>query len=83
MLIFTVDLFTGFKGRIDKKRRKKYYFIGPINAKLKSNDSLLKIAVTLIVYFITCDEYYILTTILVFRHNLCTDSLCKNTHNDM
>ena len=79
ILIFTVDLCTGFMCRIDKKR-KKDYFIGPINAKLKSNDSLLKIAVTLIVYFIACDEYYVLTTILVLRYNLCSDSLCKNTH---
>ena len=62
ILIFTVDLCTGFMCKNDKKG-KKWLFFGPINAKLKSNHSLLKIAVTLIGYFITYDEYYILATI--------------------
>ena len=48
---------------------------GPINAKLKSNHSLLKIAVTLIGYFITYDEYYILTTIIGLEI-ICVRFLC-------
>ena len=73
ILIFTVDLCTGFMCRIDKKG--KMVFFGPINAKLKSNHSLLKIAVTLIGYFITYDEYYILTTIIVLEI-ICVRFLC-------
>ena len=74
ILIFTVDLCTGFMCRIDKKG-KNDYFIGPINAKLQSNHTLLKIAVTLIGYYITYDEYYILTTVLVLEI-ICVGFLC-------
>ena len=67
ILIFTYDLCTSFMCRIDIKMENSDYFIGPINTKLQSNHSLLKIAVTSIGYYISYHECFILTTILVLE----------------